>query len=147
MLALSGSKRKYIIIGVAALALILGLVLIYLQYNILTDLQAEVEEEELAVETAQANLNRLLSHRDRADEYRQRLDFARGKIPRDPHEEEMLRYLQRLMDQHDLKAVEINFGGRIEAEGYTAMPLDLTIEGSYSGTRKLLATHGQAGFL
>ncbi len=138
MLKLSGSKRQYIIIGVAALAFILGLVLIYYQYNVLMDLRAEVEEEEIAVDAAQADLNRLLSHRDRAGEYRDRLEFARGKIPEAAREEEVLRYFQRLIDEHGLKASEIIFEEHVEEEGYTTIPLSLTLEGSYSGARKLL---------
>jgi len=58
MTALSGPKRKYIIIGAAVLAIILCLVLIYYQFNTLTNLRSEVEEEEMAVDAASGHGNR-----------------------------------------------------------------------------------------
>lgn len=138
MITLTGTKRKYVLIGVIGITFIVGLILIYVQYNTLGELREEVQEEEIAVESAQAQVNQLMTHRDRAEEYRNRLDFAKSKIPNQPREEEVLRYLQQLVNQHDLKAVEISFAERVEEEGYISMPLSMTIEGSYSGIRQLL---------
>jgi len=138
MAALSGTTKKYVIIGVAGLAFILGVVLIYIQYNTLAELRTEVEEEEIAVDEAHAHLNRLISHRERADEYEERLNYARGKMPDSSREEEVLRYIHRLVDEHGLKALDISFEDRYEEEGYTVMPLSLTLEGSYSGIRRML---------
>ncbi len=139
MARLDAAKRKYLIIGLAALAFITGLALIYLQYNALSSLRADLEQEELAVDTAQANLNRLLSHRDRAPEYEERLAYARGKFPRTAREDEVLRYMQRLLNENNLKAFDISFENRIEEDGYTVMPLALNLEGDYSGTMNFLA--------
>ncbi len=139
MARLDAAKRKYVIIGLAALAFIIGLVLIYVQYNVLSSLRADLEQEELAVDTAQANLNRLLNHRDRAFEYEERQAYARGKIPRTAREDEVLRYIQRLLNEHNLKALDISFENRIEEDGYTVMPLALNLEGDYSGIMNFLA--------
>jgi len=139
MFSLTGTTRKYVIIGAAVLAIILGLVLIYVQYSALSSLRAEVEEEELLVDTARSNLDRLLVHRDRAEEYERRLQFAGEKIPTAAGEDQFLRYLHRLSEQHGLEAVNISFAERVAEENYTAMPVSITLEGSFSSIRKLLA--------
>ncbi len=139
MTAMSDIQKRYVLIGLAALAIILLAVLLYLQYNALDDLRAEVEEEEAAVDAAQNHLNRLFSHRDRAAEYRERLAYAKSKIPYAAQEDQMIRYIHSLADRHGLKAVEISFGERAEEEEFTTMPLSLTLEGSYTGIRRLLS--------
>jgi len=131
MLSTSGSARKYIIIGITALAIILALVMIFLQFSTFRDLQAEVEEEETALEEARAHLARLQEHRDRAAEYEERLAFAEKMIPPEPEEDRLLRYIHRLAHEYDLRAREINFGSRAVEGNYTVMPFTLDIEGSF----------------
>lgn len=138
MKAQSESKRKYIVIGLVVLVLILGLVLIFIQANTLSETRTKVEEEEMAVLAAQTRLNRLLEHRERASEYEQRLAFADRMVPRQPGEDNILRYIHRLADDNDLRAVEIRFDSRTEMEGYTEMPLSVTVEGSFQNTRSML---------
>lgn len=138
MASVNNSKRKYMVIALAVLVVVLSAVLIYVQANTLSDLREQVEEEEIAVLTAQTRLNTLMQHRNNAEEYEQRLRDAKRKIPDQAGEEEILRYIHRLADNNDLKAVEIRFGGRSEAEGYIAMPLSITLEGGFQDTRILL---------
>ena len=119
--------------------LALSAFLIYYQLSTLRDLRAEVEMEELAVMTARANLNRLIDHRDRADEYQRRLDFAVRMIPPEPGEDFLLRFFHRTATNLDMRVVEIRFGGRSEHEdGYTVMPLSIVLEGDFNNLRSFL---------
>ncbi len=133
------SSRQYIVTGLVALVLILSAVLIYIQFSALNSLRAEIEEEEIALQTAQIRLVRLTEHRSKAAEYEQRLAFAKRMIPDQPGEENILRYIHRLADDNDLRAIEISFGGRNETEDFTVMPLSITMEGSFQDTRQFLS--------
>ncbi len=138
MQASASSSRQYIVIGLIVIVLILSAVLIYVQFNALTDLRAEVEEEEIALLAAQTRLVRLMEHQGNASEYEQRLAFANRMIPEQPGEENILRYIHRLAEDNDLRAIEIRFDGRNETDNYTAMPLSLSMEGSFQDTRQFL---------
>lgn len=138
MQAISSSPRQIIILGLVAIILILSVVFIYVQFNALNSLRTEIEEEEVALMAAQTHLTSLMEHRENASEYEQRLIFANRMIPDQPGEENILRYIQRIADDNDLRAIEIRFDDRNEAENYTAMPLSITVEGSFQGTRQLL---------
>ncbi|MGM0652786.1 MAG: type 4a pilus biogenesis protein PilO [Bacillota bacterium] len=138
MQASGSSPRQIIILGLVVVILILGAVLIYVQFNALNSLRTEIEEEEIALIAAQTRLTRLMEHRENASEYEQRLIFANRMIPDQPGEENILRYIQRIAEDNDLRAIEIRFDGRNETESYTAMPLSITVEGSFQDTRQLL---------
>jgi len=131
MFSITGPARKYIIIGLAALVLILAVAVIVFQVNAIRDLRAEVKEEEQALEEARAYLARLQEHRDRAPEYEERLAFAERMIPPEPDEDRLLRYIHRLAYEYDLRAREINFDSRVDEDMYMIMPFTLEIEGSF----------------
>ena len=130
--------RSKVVIIVAAVVLLAGIVLSFLQYNSMRNLQEAVEDEKLALSLAEANLARLINHRDNANEYRQRLSFVRAVIPGSAGEDEMLRYLYYLGDLYDVKVTEVRFDTRVEEEDYTRMPISLSLEGSYSSIQALL---------
>ena len=138
MLTLSEFKSKYLVIVLAVLLVILSAVLIFTQYKTLVNLRAEVEEEEMLLNAAQARLNRLIDHRNNAPEYEMRLEYARRMIPNEPGEDAMLRYFQRLANDYGLRAVNISFDNRSDQETYTAMPISMTIEGSYPDLQRML---------
>ncbi len=131
-------SRSKIVIIVAAVVLLAGIILSYLQYNSMRNLQEAVEDEKLALSLAEANLARLINHRDNADEYRHRLGFVRAVIPATAGEDDMLRYLYYLGDLYDIKVTEVRFDTRVDEEDYTRMPISLTMEGSYSSMQALL---------
>lgn len=140
------NNLKVILVG---LLIILFGVLIYVQYNTLVDLQAEVEEEQFALDSAQDLLSRRLNYQGRAGEYERRLEYAERKIPTTAKEDELLNYIQRLARAHDLQVQNISFGGHQtvenedEDEDFFAIPLDLTLQGEYSGLRQMLKeVHG-----
>ncbi|MFO7951748.1 MAG: type 4a pilus biogenesis protein PilO [Bacillota bacterium] len=138
MFNLTGTQRLYLIIALAFLVTALTGVLIYFQHNALTELREEIEEEKAALDAAQATLDRRLEHQQRADKYEERLDYALSKMPAKPEEEELLRYIHRLVGEYDLRAVEISFGDRSEDdEGFMNMPLTIILEGRYNGIRRL----------
>lgn len=138
MAAVNESQKKYFVIALAVLVFLLSIFLIYTQYNALRDLRAEVELEEMAVTAARSRLNRLVDHRNNAPEYEERLQYATRMIPPEPGEDAMLRYIQSLTQDYDLRAIEIRFDARSEQDGYTSMPLTITIEGSYNDLRMFL---------
>lgn len=134
----SGKSRQYIVIGLIVIVLILSAVLIYFQFNIFTDLRAEVEDEELALLAAQSQLSRLMEHRDNASEYEQRMAYAKQMVPDRDEEDYILRKISSLADDHNLRTIEISFDGRNETEQYTQMPLSITMEGKYQDIRSML---------
>ncbi len=138
MAAMSGTSKKYLVIILAILVVILSFALIYIQHSALANLKIEVENEELALSIAQANLARLLNLRANAAEYEQRLAYAERLIPADAGEEDILRYFYRLSEEYDVSVLEIRFDNRSAGETFTTMPLALNLEGSYSNLSRLL---------
>ncbi len=138
MAANSGASKKYLVIILAILVVILSLTLVYIQNSTLANLRVEVEMEEQALSIAQANLARLMNLRSNAAEYEQRLVYAERMIPADAGEEAILRYFYRLSDEYDIKVVEIRFDNRSIGETFNTMLLVLNLEGSYSNLSRLL---------
>ncbi len=138
MAKLSGTLKSNIVIILAVLIIVLSIVLIYVQYNSLVNLRDEVAIEELALDTARAELTRLMGHRDRAPDYERRLEYARSKVPNRAHEEELLHYIHNLVERYEMRAVEIRFADRVEDEetGYVTMPLSITVEGEDIALRR-----------
>jgi Tfp pilus assembly protein PilO len=138
MAANSGTSKKYLVIILAILVVILSFTLVYIQNSTLANLRVEVENEEQALSIAQANLARLMNLRANAAEYEQRLAYAERMIPADAGEEDILRYFYRLSDEYDVKVLEIRFDNRSIGETFNTMPLVLNLEGSYSNLSRLL---------
>ncbi len=138
MAKLNITSKKYLVIALAVLVVVLSAVLLYVQANVLRDLRVQVEEEEISVISAQTRLNNLVQHRNNAQEYEMRLNEATRKVPDQAGEDQVLRYIHRLAGDNNLNAVEIRFGGRSEAEGYTNMLLSITLEGGFQDTRIFL---------
>jgi Tfp pilus assembly protein PilO len=138
MAANSGASKKYLVIILAILVVILSFTLVYIQNTTLANLRVEVEMEEQALSIAQANLARLMNLRANAAEYEQRLVYAERMIPADAGEEAILRYFYRLSDEYDIKVVEIRFDNRSVGETFNTMPLVLNLEGNYSNLSRLL---------
>lgn len=130
--------KPVFIYALALLIIILSAVLLYLQYTKLSDLRAEKEQEELALDAARLELTRLIDYRDNAAEYEQRFLIARRKIPPEPAEEEILRHIYRLAAENDLQVADIRYGSRSSGENYTAMPLTIILDGSYQDLRQML---------
>ncbi len=138
MASSTGSSKKYIVYILAVLLVILSAVLLYIQYNSLTELKAEKEQEQLALDTAYLQLARLTNHRENAAEYEQRLEYALRKIPVAPGEEELLRYIHRTAADSGVRVSEIRYTGRSDTESFTVMALALNLEGSYQDLRQFL---------
>ncbi len=138
MAMLAGQSRKYLVIALAALVLIMAGVLIYVQYSVLSNIRTEIAEEEIALTTAQARFNQLIEHFDRAPEYEARLEDARQKMPEVASEENVLRYIQHLAEELELQAMEIRFESRAEEPTFVRMPLTFTLQGNYTGLRHFL---------
>lgn len=138
MAKLAGSSKKNLIIILAALVLILGAALNYIQYRAMSNIREEVRQEEEAVDLARAHLTRLIRHRDNAAEYESRLAVAKKYIPETAGEEDLIRYLYALSDNLDLQVQEIRFGSSSVGEQYTTLPLSLNLEGNYQSLRQYL---------
>jgi len=138
MAAPTGKSKNTLVIFLSVLVIILGAALVYVQYSTLSNLRAEVEQEEQALAIAQAHLARLIDLRANADHYEQRLAYATKMIPADAGEEEILRYIYRLADEYDIQALEIRFENRAEGESFTTMPVTMNLEGNYQDLRRFL---------
>ena len=145
MIKVSDSKRNILTIALAVLILLISAALLLMQYRNWQDLETQVEQEELALYEAQANLTQLLQHRQNAEEYEQRLNIANSLMPTDPQEQELIRYLSRLAEDCDLRTANIRLGNRSEGEEYSIMPFDVSLEGSYRNLGRYLTQlrHGE----
>jgi len=119
MAAPTGKSKNTLVIFLSVLVIILGAALVYVQYSTLSNLRAEVEQEEQALAIAQAHLARLIDLRANADQ-------------------EILRYIYRLADEYDIQALEIRFENRAEGESFTTMPVTMNLEGNYQDLRRFL---------
>lgn len=137
---LTSSRRTMLFIGLVAGAVVVGMVLAYLQYANLRNLREEVEDEKVALEQAIALRDKRLEHRRNAPQYEAELARLRLYIPDEPEEEEILRYFAFLAEEYTVDFNDIRFGGRIAntAQGFTAMPLSIVIEGRYRDIADLL---------
>ncbi len=134
----STMPRNKIIIILACVVLLLGLVLSYLQYNKLQELNDAVDEETMALSEAEAIVARLIVHRENAAEYRQRLVFVNRVMPEDAGEQELLRYFYHLADLTGATVSDISFGARVEEETFTRMPLSLSVEADFRSLQQMM---------
>ncbi len=137
-LNLAPSRKALLITALAVVAVIVGLALIYLQAYSLRGLNAEVENEKIALAQSEAILIKRLEHQKNALVYQENYAKLKLMIPDNPEEEEILRYFAYLAEEYDLSVPEIRFRERVanEEQGYIRMPLEITIEGRY---RELVA--------
>ena len=138
MASLSSATRKHLPVILIILIVILAALLLYMQYSTLRTLQEEVSLEEMELDLARARLNSLIRHSENAAQYQERLDFAVGKIPSAPSEEEVIRYLYRLAEEADLQIMDLRFENRSQGEQFTTMPLTITLEAGYQNIRRFL---------
>jgi Tfp pilus assembly protein PilO len=138
--SLTESRKTMIIIVISVVAMIIGLAMIFLQVNNLNTLRASVEDEKLALTQAEALLNQRLEYQANAPLYREKAARLKQMIPDQPQEEEILRLINLMVEEYDLRIHEIRFDTMVpDAEnGYVRMPLTITIEGSYSSLIDLL---------
>ena len=130
--------RKNLVYILAALVFILSFLLLYMQYNTLSDLKAEEEQEEQTLQEARIELARYINHRENAAEYEIRLDYAEKMVPPDAAEDQLLRYINRTALEYNLHPVEVRFDPRSEGEQFTTMPVSIIVEGGYQEARQFL---------
>lgn len=146
-LTLTPSRKTLLFNVLVILAIVIGLILIYLQVSNLRRLNEEVEIEEAALNQARIILNRRLEHKANAPEYQAKYNLLSIKIPNKPEEEEILRYMAFLAEEYNLSVNDIRFGSRAvhQEEGYIRMPLVITAEGRYRDLVGLLGHFYQDG--
>lgn len=126
------SRKEKVIIIAALAAIVLGLVLIYLQAANIRSLNAELEDEEFLLNQSRAHLQRLQEYEANAPFYRDRIAAVNLLLPDQPQEEQILRYFARLAEDYDLTLSEIRFAARTSSEeGFIIMPLNIIVEGRY----------------
>lgn len=132
-ISLKSSNKKILVAAMAVLAALVGITLIYFQFDNLRALREEVNNEELALDQAIALLNQRLDHKRNAPVYEEKYEWLKILVPDNPEEEEILRYFAYLSEEFDLDISEIRFGGRVTGGegGYNQMPLIINIEGRY----------------
>ena len=144
---LTATHKKIIMVALVILAIVAGLVLIYVQYNNLRQLKIEVEEEELTLNRFKALLEQRLEHEKNAPIYQKEIAMLQVMMPDKPEEEELLRYFAYLAEEYDLRVNQIGFGARVidEEKGFVQMPLAINLEGRYHQLVNLLGhlRHGE----
>lgn len=136
---LKNVNLKEVLILVLVLLALAGMV--FLVYNQLEEMQRtreKLQEEEIALAQAEAELQELYQIRDQAPLYQERLVYYEGKIPPEPGESKLLNYLQELEKKSTQNFVQVSFGDRQPGEKLTEIPLELSFEGNYTSLLLLL---------
>lgn len=131
-----GISRPLII--VAVLVILALLALIVMQWNTYKQNSALVETEEMTLTQAKARLESLKKLKEREGEFREQLAVLEQMIPGEPGDAQLLVDLQSAADLSALRFASIRFGERAAAEGFTAIPVNMTFEGQYFGIINLL---------
>jgi len=120
-------------IVLVVLAIVFGIVMTVLQVMNLNELKAEIEEEELALQQAQALLNRRLQYKANESLYREQLRVYSLLIPEEAGQEDILRYFEYLADEYDIDLVDLRFDNRVVSseQGFIRMPMVVNVEGRY----------------
>lgn len=134
------SRQSKILLGLAALSIVIGIVMIFLQVSNLRALKVEVEDEKLALAQAEALLKQRLEYQANAPFYREKARKLQQMIPTQPQEDDLLRLINRTVEEYDLRVHEIRFEARAPnaEQGYVRMPLVITIEGNFRNMIALL---------
>jgi len=114
-------------------AIIVGLVMIFLQSSNINHLNAEIEEEKTALNLSEMLLMQRVDYQNKAPIYRERYERLKLMIPDNPEEEEILRIFAYIAEEYSFAVSEIRFGDRVlhQDNGYIEMPLIITMEGRY----------------
>lgn len=134
------SFKGNLLIILSAVAILVGLGLLFLQISGANTIRASIEDEKLALAQAEALLQQRLDYQANAPFYREKAARYQAMIPEQPQEEEILRSLRLIAEEYDLNVQEIRFDARVpnEESGFVQMPMVITVEGSYSSLIQLL---------
>lgn len=131
-----GISRPLII--VAVLVILALLVLTVMQWNTYKENSFAVETEEMVLSQAKSRLESLKGLKEREGEFREQLAVLEQMMPAGAGDDQLLIDLQSAADLSALRFASIRFGELAEAEGFTAVPVNLTFEGQYFGIINLL---------
>ncbi len=131
-------SRPKIFLALSLLALVLGFVMIFFQLGSFRQLNEDKKNEQQTLDQSQAYLARLEVLRDNAPVFLEYLEIYAEMIPTAAGEETLLRYINYLAGDLDLRVLEVRFEARQQEEDYVVMPLVLILEGGYSNTLQFL---------
>lgn len=134
------TRRGNGLLLLAALAILIGLVFLILQINGSKSLRASIEDEKIALAQAEAVLQQRLEYQANAPLYREKAARYKIMMPSQPQEEDILRTVNLLAEEYDLRVQEVRFDTRVlnPENGFVQMPLVISAEGSYSSLIQML---------
>ncbi len=136
-------KRKVVLqdILILALALLLLAAMLFAcqrQFQAMQEAWVRVDEEQLALAQAEARLQTLQAVQKEAPRYREQLALLDRRIPPEPAENILVSHLQALSLESAQVLEQLRFESRHSNDGYTEMPMQIRLKGSYHGLLMLL---------
>ena len=119
--------------------IVAGLVICFLQYKNFVWAQAQLQQEEVLLAEDEVKLAALKVLQQRTEQLAKEQETLLGQLPLTAKEEQFLVYMQSAADLSGMDLIQVRFAERIEGEGYTEMPLEMTLAGTYHQLLDLLA--------
>ncbi|ABO49574.1 hypothetical protein Dred_1039 [Desulforamulus reducens MI-1] len=120
----------------ALLAVIAGVLMVFLIYHQLMSLKA-ARQEALSLESAltqtNSQLQSLVKLQKQAVNIQEQIDKLEQVMPAEPLEDLLIKDLQANASIHDLHLLEISFDDYINQKDYGEIPFNFTLEGQYLG--------------
>ncbi|MTI81186.1 MAG: hypothetical protein FH758_09905 [Firmicutes bacterium] len=126
----NNSSRVPFIIGV--LVVVLMLFMIYKQSTSLSAARDAMAQEQQAIANVQLRLQNLKALENEADNIKRQLDIMQQKLPTEPSEDELIKYIKSSADKSYIDLFEISFGEYLPKEDYVEMPFQVNLNGRYS---------------
>lgn len=124
-------QNNKIILLLILLAAVIMIILIGFQISTYRQLQSQLESKEEELYQAQVRLNHLQRLREEGPAFQERLDVFEQLMPGEPKQEELLEFFYQAAQDNSLQLWDVQFEDAASKEGYTEIPLQLSLEGNY----------------
>ncbi|MFZ5596491.1 MAG: type 4a pilus biogenesis protein PilO [Bacillota bacterium] len=129
-------KVPVIVYGVAAIILVL--IMIYLQVNYLRNALAQKETESNTLSDVRVRLQQLIRAKEQAQFFTDQYNSYKVMLPDKPDEEGLIADIQRGCAVAGVHFVDIHFEERAQKGGYVEMPVKIVVEGRFQNINSLL---------
>ena len=101
------------------------------QYNSFRTQKMLIAEQTKQLEAAQSRLQGIMQLAERVEELDANYAVLNCLLPTSPQENQLILELQNGTDLAGMKLLQVRFGERSECEGYTEIPINLVLQGTY----------------
>lgn len=138
------STQEILIAFLGAVVLAGMIFFIYSQIDTLKSVRSQIDQEQLAVNSAISNIQKMMLLKEQAPEMEKKLAVINQCIPLQANEEALISEFNRLANHYGIQLVQLNFEPQVAKQGYVEIPLIIIVEGRYFNLVSLL-TEMQSG--